>query len=69
MSVDELAERAFTIADGGERHILGLTGAPGAGKSTVAGAIVDSLGARRAALVGMERLSRLSWNLRWRSPA
>lgn len=38
----------------GARRILGITGAPGAGKSTLAGAIVDALGPDLAALVPMD---------------
>jgi pantothenate kinase len=39
----ELIERARRLAVAGERRILGLTGAPGAGKSTLAEALVDAL--------------------------
>ncbi|MCL6422539.1 nucleoside/nucleotide kinase family protein [Brachybacterium sp. JHP9] len=46
-----LAERA---AETGARTILGITGAPGAGKSTLAAAIVDALGPDLAALVPMD---------------
>lgn len=40
----DLLERARDLADRGERAILGIVGAPGAGKSTVAQWIVDQLG-------------------------
>ena len=40
---DELAARARGLATPGRRAILGVSGAPGAGKSTVTGAIVDRL--------------------------
>ncbi|WP_051389307.1 nucleoside/nucleotide kinase family protein [Arthrobacter sp. 35W] len=49
----ELVGRARTLASGGTRRILGITGAPGAGKSTVAQAIADALGSQ-VALVGMD---------------
>ncbi len=38
----------------GERHILGIVGAPGAGKSTVAAHVVESLGPELAVLVAMD---------------
>jgi pantothenate kinase len=50
---DELVERARSLAAGGTRRILGITGAPGAGKSTMAQAIAEALGGQ-AALVGMD---------------
>lgn len=43
-SIDELAARARRLATPGTRRILGITGAPGAGKSSVAAAIVAELG-------------------------
>ena len=52
-TLDELVERARSLAAGGTRRILGITGAPGAGKSTVAQAIAEALGGR-AARVGMD---------------
>jgi pantothenate kinase len=52
-SLDELVERARALAVGGGRRILGIAGAPGAGKSTVAQAIAEALGGQ-AALVGMD---------------
>jgi pantothenate kinase len=39
-----LVERARRLVVHGERRLLGITGAPGAGKSTVASALVDALG-------------------------
>ncbi len=42
-SVDELVERARRLAATGARTLLGLTGAPGAGKSTVSDALVRAL--------------------------
>lgn len=50
----ELVERASALAIPGERHILGIVGAPGAGKSTVAAQIVTALGADLAVLVAMD---------------
>jgi pantothenate kinase len=50
----ELVERARGLAVPGDRHILGLTGAPGAGKSTVAAHIVEALGPDLAVLVPMD---------------
>ena len=52
-SLEELVARAGALAAVGSRRILGITGAPGAGKSTVAQAIADALGGR-AARVGMD---------------
>ena len=53
MSFDELVARAARLAVPGERHLLGLCGAPGAGKSTLALRLVDALG-ERAVYVGMD---------------
>ncbi|MGF0312127.1 nucleoside/nucleotide kinase family protein [Rhodococcus sp. IEGM1428] len=53
-TLGELVELAGRLAVAGERHILGLTGAPGAGKSTVAQQLVDALGPERAVLVPMD---------------
>jgi pantothenate kinase len=49
----DLLTRAQALADGGGRRIMGIVGAPGAGKSTVARRLVDSLGGA-AVLVGMD---------------
>jgi len=54
LSVDELVTRAAAMAVPGRRRILGLTGAPGAGKSTVAAQIVERLGPDLAVLVPMD---------------
>lgn len=49
----DLLERARALAARGGRRILGITGPPGAGKSTLAHALVDALG-EQARLVGMD---------------
>ena len=54
LSVAQLVERAHGLAEQGARQLLGITGAPGAGKSTVAAAVVDALGPRLCALVPMD---------------
>lgn len=53
VSVEELTRRARRLAESGRRRILGIAGAPGAGKSTVCSALLDSLGSL-AVLVGMD---------------
>lgn len=53
LTLPDLVARARGLADGGRRAILGIVGAPGAGKSTLADAIVDALGAA-AVLVPMD---------------
>ncbi len=52
-SFDALLARARALALPGRRRVLGLTGAPGAGKSTLAGRLVERLGAL-AVLVPMD---------------
>lgn len=52
-SVDELVERATRLAGGPARSVVGIAGAPGAGKSTLAAAVVDALGGQ-AVLVPMD---------------
>ncbi|HEV2951924.1 MAG TPA: nucleoside/nucleotide kinase family protein, partial [Actinomycetota bacterium] len=42
--VDALVERARALAGAGGRRLLGITGSPGAGKSTIAAQVVDALG-------------------------
>jgi pantothenate kinase len=51
--LDALRTRARALAVPGERRLLGITGAPGAGKSTLALALAAELGPA-AALVGMD---------------
>jgi pantothenate kinase len=53
ISADEAIERARALAARGGRTLLGITGPPGGGKSTLAQAIADDLG-DRARLVGMD---------------
>ncbi|MEU7906555.1 nucleoside/nucleotide kinase family protein [Actinoplanes sp. NPDC049118] len=53
VSVGRLVDAARELAADGRRRILGITGAPGAGKSTLAREIADALG-ERAALVGLD---------------
>jgi pantothenate kinase len=50
----ELLGEARQLATAGGRRILGITGAPGAGKSTLAGRLVAALGPEQAVLVGMD---------------
>ena len=53
-TLDQLVESAKALAVPGERRILGITGAPGAGKSTVAEQLVTALGPNTAVLVPMD---------------
>ena len=53
MTLPDLVSRARTLLTSGERRILGLTGSPGAGKSTLAAALQAALG-YRAALLPMD---------------
>lgn len=48
-----LAQRARSLVADGRRHILGITGPPGAGKSTLAHALAGAMG-EDARLVGMD---------------
>jgi pantothenate kinase len=54
LSFADLVERARGLAARGQRHLLGITGAPGVGKSKVAHELVDKLGADLAVLVPMD---------------
>ncbi|KHK96431.1 hypothetical protein LK09_15130 [Microbacterium mangrovi] len=51
--MEQLVTRARSLAGAGGRRILGITGAPGAGKSTLCAALLDALG-DDAVLVGMD---------------
>lgn len=53
-TLDQLVEWATALVVPGERRILGLTGAPAAGKSTVAEQLVAALGPQTAVLVPMD---------------
>ena len=50
---DSLA-RLHALMAGGQRKLLGLVGAPGAGKSTLAAALLGAIGADRAQVVPMD---------------
>lgn len=52
--IDKLIEIAANLASLQARVILGITGAPGAGKSTLGHRIVDALGPGKAVLVPMD---------------
>lgn len=52
-STADLVARARTMLAAGQRRILGITGTPGAGKSTLCAALASALGAE-AAVVGMD---------------
>lgn len=53
-TLNELTRRATALAQSGTRTLLGIVGAPGAGKSTVAEQIFAQLPAGAAALVPMD---------------
>lgn len=44
LSIEHLIDRARAMIYPGQRRILGITGSPGAGKSTLATALLDALG-------------------------
>lgn len=52
-TLDELVDRAHRLASTGQRRLLGITGSPGAGKSTLGAAVLARLGTQ-AALVEMD---------------
>ncbi|NYJ29253.1 nucleoside/nucleotide kinase family protein [Galbitalea soli] len=49
-SVDEVVAAVGAVTDSATRVVIGIAGAPGAGKSTIADAVVHALGARAALL-------------------
>lgn len=51
---DDLAARIRRLASRTDRTLLGITGAPGAGKSTLARAVIEVCGPELAALVPMD---------------
>lgn len=53
-TLDELISRARALASPGTRTILGITGAPGAGKSTLAASLAAALGPELSVLVPMD---------------
>jgi pantothenate kinase len=53
VALDDLIQRARALIDTSRRVILGITGTPGAGKSTLCAALLDALG-QDAVLVGMD---------------
>jgi pantothenate kinase len=52
--LSELVQRATELSTRGGRRLLGITGAPGAGKSTLAAAVAGALGPERAVVVPMD---------------
>ncbi|MEO7124792.1 MAG: nucleoside/nucleotide kinase family protein [Nakamurella sp.] len=54
LTTAELVERVQVLAKPGERRILGIAGAPGAGKSSLAALLARALGPNRAALADMD---------------
>ena len=54
LSLADLVDRARRLAVPGRRALLGVTGPPGAGKTTLARAVVDALGPEQASLVPMD---------------
>jgi pantothenate kinase len=52
-TLEQLVDRAAALARPGTRRVLGITGAPGAGKSTLCAALLGALG-EQVALVGMD---------------
>ncbi|RKW71386.1 nucleoside/nucleotide kinase family protein [Galactobacter caseinivorans] len=54
VTLDQLVDRALQLALSGRRTILGIAGAPGAGKSTLAEALVKRLGPVLAVFVPMD---------------
>ena len=68
--MDELFERARALASAGSRKILGIAGAPGAGKSTLAALVTAHLGGQAVQVpmdglhladVELTRIGRRAW--------
>jgi putative protein kinase ArgK-like GTPase of G3E family len=57
LTTSELVSRAAELTARGQRTMLGITGAPGVGKSTLAAALMSALG-EQAAVVSMDRSAR-----------
>jgi pantothenate kinase len=53
VSLDQLVAAARALVADGQRRVLGIVGAPGAGKSTLARRLTDALGGR-AVLIGLD---------------
>jgi pantothenate kinase len=54
LTFDDLVERARSLGRGGRRAVLGITGAPGAGKTTLAEELVKALAGEHVAHVPMD---------------
>ena len=70
MDVDQLTDRARALAHAGSRRILGIAGAPGAGKSTLAALVTARLDGAAVQVpmdglhladVELSRLGRRDW--------
>ncbi|WP_226346564.1 nucleoside/nucleotide kinase family protein [Agilicoccus flavus] len=53
-TMQQLVDRAEALASSGRRRLIGIVGAPGAGKSTLSAALVSALGADRVVVVPMD---------------
>lgn len=62
-ALDAVIDRAASLAAGG-RALLGITGAPGSGKTTLAQSLARSLGPERAVVVGMDGFHLANTELR-----
>jgi pantothenate kinase len=54
MNVNEAIDQARRMAETGRRHVLGIVGAPGSGKSTLSAAIAAALGPKLCVLAPMD---------------
>ena len=64
MTVSQSLTAAHELAKHGERHLLGLTGEPGVGKSTLAALLAADLGADAVA-VSMDGFHLAQKELEW----